>query len=164
MISIKVTTPAPDAFEKRGRKIREAMLKKMRRNTARDLKNLFRDTVFGWSNKPVFLAKYGGGLDELSVEVYTNDEIYALVNAGAKPHPIPKTGTTYMRFRPGYRASTTPGLLKSRRAYRSGPFVTAFKIPMHPGFVAREFDKTIRDHYLPTFYDDMQDAIREGNR
>lgn len=166
-ISVTVTTPAPDAFTKKGRKIREEMLKTMRSKTQREVKSLFQDTVFGWSKKPYFTAKFSGGASELSVSVTAGGDaadIYALVNAGSPPHTIvPKRNGYPLRFRPGYRPSTTPGQLRSRRAYRSGKEVIA-KIVNHPGFEARDFPKTIKEEYTPTFEKDMQDAIERGSR
>lgn len=66
-----------------------------------------------------------------------------------------------MRFRPGYRASTSPGSLMSRRNYRSGAFITRFVVN-HPGFTAREFDVLIANEYGPVFPDDVHDAIKEA--
>lgn len=168
-ISVTVTTPAPDAFTKMGRKIREEMLKTMRSKTQREVKSLFQDTVFGWSKKPYFTAKFSGGASELSVSVTAGGDgadIYALVNAGSPPHPIYPRNGRFLRFKPGYRPSTSPGQLRSRRAYRSGRYVIARSIsdPDHPGFKAREFPKTIKEEYAPTFEKDMQDAVRRGSR
>ena len=166
-ISIKLTTPAPDAFEKHGRKIREEMLKTMRGKSSRELKKLFEDTVFGWSKKPHFTAKFGGGVNEMSLSVTVSGpaaETYALVNAGSPPHTIiPRRPGGILRFKPGYRASTSPGVLKSRRAYRSGAAVVA-RLVKHPGFEPREFDKTIREEYTPVFEKDMQDAINKASK
>lgn len=143
------------------------MLKTMRGKSARELKKLFQDTVFGWSKKPYFLAKFSGGANELSVEIRVTGpaaETYALVNAGSPPHVIiPSRPGGILRFRPGYRPSTSPGVLKSRRAYRSGAMVVA-RMVNHPGFEPREFPKLIREKYNPTFEKDMQDAINRAVR
>lgn len=166
-ISVTVTTPAPGAFEKKGRKIREEMLKTMRSKTSREVKELFQDTVFGWSKKPYFTAKFSGGASELSVSVTVGGEyaeLYSLINEGSPPHPIPARPGSIMRYKPGYRPATTPGVLRSRRAYRSGAYRVAKLIKRHPGFHPREFPKTIKEEYTPTFEKDMQDAINRGSR
>lgn len=137
----------------------------MRNKSARELKQMFQDTVFGWSQKPYFAAKFGGGVSELSLEIIPTGpeaETYVLVNAGSPPHTIiPRRPGGRLRFRPGYRASTAPGVLKSRRAYRSGAQVVA-RIVNHPGFEPREFPKAIKEEYTPTFEKDMQDAMNRA--
>lgn len=139
----------------------------MRSKTAREVKQLFKDTVFGWSKKPYFTAKLSGGANELSVQVTVGGseaETYALVNAGSPPHRIiPSRPGGVLRFKPGYRPSTTPGQLKSRRAYRSGKAIIA-RMVKHPGFEPREFDKLIREEYTPTFEKDMQAAVEKGSK
>jgi len=93
--------------------------------------------------------------------VYTDSEIYALVNAGSPPHPIYPRKGGFLRFKPGYRPATTPGQLRSRRAYRSGKYVIARSIsdPEHPGFEARNFDELVAKEYDPQFVKDMQEAV-----
>jgi hypothetical protein len=52
----------------------------------------------------------------------------------------------------------------SRRAYRSGQYVTARGIIPHPGFEAREFPKMIEDEFIHLFADQMQDAVNKAAR
>ena len=134
----------------------------MKDKAAPRLKELFRGTTFGWSEHPSFRQKLTRRAASLSMEVYTTDANYGLINAGSPPHRIPKTGSTYMRFRPGYRSATKAGSLISNRAYRSGPYYTAFVITNHPGFEPRKFNELVGKEYEPDFRKDVQEAINNA--
>ena len=149
--------------------VRRELAQTLQRKTAPDLKKMFRDTTYGWTNKPSWRQQFTNHANELSERVYAdgpNANQYALVNLGAPPHDIPpRNPGGWLRFRTGYRASTQPRVLSSRRNYRSGPTVFRrgvggrFDGKFHPGFEARQFAETIAEEYLPTFYDDVNDAI-----
>lgn len=140
----------------------DAILEKMRTNTIPDLKDLFGQTVEGWKNKPGFSSKQWSNPTQIGSEVFVDGgsagDIYSLVSKGAPRHMImPKSGG-FLRFQPGYKASTSPGFLKSGPSSRSGSFVKARKVD-HPGFEARDFPSTIKKEYGNTFAKDMQDAM-----
>ena len=156
-----MTVTVPDEILNK-REVRNAIADVMQHKTAMELKSLFRTTVFGWSNKPSFRQKFTEHATEMSEAVYAygrNAGQYALVNEGSPPHLISAVNTKFLRFRPGYRASTTPGFLVSRRNYRSGAYVYR-KYVNHPGFEGRKFDELIAEEYYGTFYNDMADAIK----
>lgn len=158
-ISVKVTVPK-SKFKDKGwvAGVSSALVKK----TAPTLKRLFRSSTFGWSKHPSFRQHLTRRASYLAMEVYTEDEKYRLVNAGAKPHIItPKRG--FLRFRPGYRSATTPGRLQSRRAYRSGKSISARQVN-HPGFAPRKFDELVAKEYEPHFREDIQDALNTTAR
>lgn len=136
----------------------------MKTETAPTLKRLFRQTTTGWSNHPSWRQHLTRHSDEISMEVWTEDSKYGLVNAGSPKHSIPAKRGGLLRFKPGYRASTRPGRIQSQRAYRSGPYVTAQSIPMHPGFEARKFDELVAETYSPSFRKDVQQAIDNAAR
>lgn len=145
-------------------KLRQLFINKMRRKTSLEVKALFLKTVFGWSEHPHFDKIFVNTLGYVSCEVSTTDDVYNLVNAGAKPHLIePRNQGGLLRFQPGYRASTTPRVIGSRRNYRSGKYVSR-RFVYHPGFEAREFDKTILEYYAPTFQDDMNQVVEEATQ
>lgn len=156
-IRIQVTLPKQKFADK---KWVDAIVNVLERKTAPKLKEYFRDTVYGWSaaKKPSFRQKLTRSHQSLSMLVYTDSEIYALVNEGSPRHYITPRGPYPMRFRKGYRPSTTPGVMKSRRAYRSKPWWTA-RLVDHPGFEARNFDELIAQTYEPQFIEDIQDAV-----
>lgn len=158
-ISVKVIVPKNKFKDK---KWVEGVADAMKTKTAPKLKALFRKSTFGWSKHPSFRQTLTRRAFSLSMEVYTDDEKYGLLNAGSPRHDIPaKKG--FLRFRPGYRSATTPGQLQSRRAYRSGKYVGAGRVD-HPGFEARKFDELVAKEYAPQFRDDIQDGINKVAR
>jgi len=130
--------------------------------TAPEVKKLFKGTTEGWEHSVDFQSRQRTTNSSIGVSIFPtggNADLYALVSLGAKPHPIPKTGTTFMRFQPGYTASTKPHRLISTGKSRSGGFITTYKIKRHPGFKGRMFNQTIKVLYGGIFYNDMQRVI-----
>lgn len=161
-IKIKATVPKSILNDK---EVMDSIAMMMKQKNVPEVKSLFRKTTNGWDNAPYWLDTMKRTTNYLSDTIYPggeNADQYALVNHGAKIHDIPKSGTTFMRFQPGYTASTTPRVLKSGPKQRSGNYVTAYKIKNHPGFKAREFDKTIAKEYTPTFRKDVATAIKSA--
>jgi hypothetical protein len=165
MVSIRISVSVPEA-KFVGKRWLDEIAMKQRQQVVPKLKHLFEQTVFGWSVKPSFGWAQTRTSDEISVMMYPEGaaaDTWALVSSGAPPHVITPKGFYPLRFRPGYRAATTPGSLKSRRAYRSGQYITPV-IVNHPGFVAREFPKLIADEFEETYAGEMQDAINIAAR
>lgn len=160
MVSITVKVLLPESkFVSKG--WLNEIARVQRRTSVPRLRKLFQKTVFGWSKKTDFGWVQKRSAGEMSITMYPQGihaDIWELVNAGSPRHRIPKHGTTYMKFRPGYRSATTPGRLQSRRAYRSGKPRVAYVVN-HPGFEARKFDELIAQEYENPFINDMQDAI-----
>ena len=146
--------------------VQDAIAQVMVKKTAPEVKTLFRKTVFGWKNKPTFRQKLTRRANYMSEEIWAdgiNAQQYAWVNFGTKPHSITPRGSGYpLRFKWGgsgsYKASSRPRIIQSKRHYKTGPIVRLASVK-HPGFEAREFDKTIAEHYDPIFRKDIQDAI-----
>lgn len=142
------------------------LAKKLREKTGPDMKRMFEGTVNEWKNKPQFPMRVTNNSQKLSVMVYAFGywaKQYALVTRGSPKHPIPKTGTTWMRYQKNYRAATKPGSLMSRRGYKYGPWVSRFAV-IHPGFDPRDFDVQIAEEENKVFADDMANAIRVAIR
>lgn len=157
-VSIKVTLPKTKFATK---KWLEEIAREQRKSAEGKLKHIFERTVYGWSKKPTFGWTQTRTSDEMSIMMYPKGpyaDIWNLVSSGSPPHTITQKQGGLLRFRPGYRSATRPGQLMSRRAYRSGPYVTA-KSVAHPGFEARSFPELIAEEYRATFTDDMQNAI-----
>lgn len=133
----------------------------MKKEVAPDLKHLFRGTTNGWSEKPSWRQKLTQRSSEISMEVWTEDEKYGLVNAGSPAHTITPRKGGFLRFKPGYRSATTAGSLISRRAYRSGNPVTTMSVK-HPGFEPRRFDELISQEYDPKFRESVQKAVENA--
>lgn len=161
MIEIKVSLPKVEFARK---KWLDAIASKQRAKSLPGLRKLFKETVNGWSKKPDFgWAQIKTG-DSISINVYPTGEyaeIWNLVNEGAPAHPIdPKKNGGLLRFRPGYRAATRPGQLRSGRSYRSGKHVTAKRV-IHPGFEPRRFTELIAQEFAERYGMEMQEAVSE---
>lgn len=163
MVSIRISVTVPKtAFKDKGwvEGVRRALITK----SAPTMKSLFRKSTVGWSRRPSFGQSLTQQSSKIAMEVYTNDRLYALINEGAPRHDIPAKPGGWLRFRSGYRSSTTPGQLQSRRACRSGPYWKARIITDHPGFEPRKFDELVAEEYGPQFINDMQDALNDVAR
>ena len=145
--------------------VQDSIANFMVRKTGPEVKKLFRDTVYGWKNKPSFRQRLYRSMYKMSMTVWADDpnaDQYQMVNYGTKPHEIRPRGNYPLRFKWGgygsYKASSSPGVIKSKRHYKTGPTVFMKKVN-HPGNEPRRFDIAIADEYEDTFRDDVQDAI-----
>lgn len=163
-ISVNVTVPKELL---RMSDVQDSIARFMTQKTAPEVKALFRKTIYGWQakNKPRFRQKLYRSMSKMSETIWADDnaEVYQMVNFGTPSHTIRPRGSGYpLRFKwggPGsYKAATSPGIIGSKRAYKTGPIVTPWSVN-HPGSEPRRFDIAIRDEYEPTFRADMQDAI-----
>ncbi|MFA6198769.1 MAG: hypothetical protein WC734_06510 [Patescibacteria group bacterium] len=131
--------------------------------SAPDVIKMFKSTTEGWDGKPGFLKSHGKTATSIYSKIYPGGTYawkYNLVNIGSPPHTIPKSGTALMRFKPGYRASTSPRILSSRAKQRFGYYISTTRVD-HPGFPGREFDAEIAKQYQPIFERDMNAAIQK---
>lgn len=127
------------------------------------LRKLFNETTFGWKTKPRMGWAQTKNSGEISLKIYPvgdGSDTWNLLNEGSPAHSI-RAKRKYMSFRKGYKASTTPGILRSKRAYRSGPYWKTNFIARHPGFPARKFTELIAEKYAEGFQSDMQSAINK---
>jgi len=151
--------------------VQDSIAQMMKKKTAPEVYSLFKGTVEDWSNKPTFRRKLTRRASFMSMTLWADgtkqgfrginaSEQYALVNRGARRHSIPSSGSTFMRFQDGrgYKAATTPRILKSGPRSNSGAMIVKYQVD-HPGFEGRKFDETIAKQYAPTFREDMRDAI-----
>lgn len=156
-IRVKVTVPKEKFADVR---VQDEILRVMRMKTTPDLKREFNLTTATWNLKPSFQSKQEHRGDRISTEVYTNDDIYRLVNEGSPKHPIPRA-PGFIRYRTGYKSKTRPGWVNSFTGGKFGGWRVARQI-QHPGFEARRFDEMISSSYKPTFEIDMQQAINRA--
>lgn len=156
-ISIKVSVKIPELVIDSAL-VRHMIERKMETKTGPDLQKEFKKTVEGWSNPPPFNPHVYHGTS-LKTVVYTESERYIFVNNGTSAHRItPKGARGLLRFQPGYRAATRPGVIGSSRPSRFGDHTSSRGV-YHPGVEAREFDRVISEGYAETFVEDIQDAI-----
>lgn len=110
---------------------------------------LYRRTTQSWRRNVDFASLIDHGPWGYSALVGTDDDIYNIVDVGAKPHPIFPKGPWPLRFiwgGPGsYKAKTAPGVINSWPGGPSGVEVRRPFIPKHPGHKARRFSETITE-------------------
>lgn len=160
MIDIKVTLPKKKIASK---KWLDSIATVQRQKSIPRLRKLFNETVFGWSTKPKMGWSQSKGADEISIKIYPTGagaDKWDLVNQGSPAHII-RPKRQFLSFRPGYRSATRPGMLRSRRKYRSGNYVTA-GIVKHPGFEPRKFTELIAQEFASEFGMEMQEAVTEA--
>ena len=163
MIEITVSLPKKQFAAK---KWLDKIASAQKRESVKHLRKLFNQTVFGWSDKPSMGWSQTKTADEITLKIYatgSKSDIWNLLNAGSPAHTIrPRKVGGFLRFRPGYRAATTPGSLQSRRAYRSGPVLSPVWEVKHPGFEARRFTELIAEQFAVQFGSDIQKAVTEA--
>lgn len=133
-------------------KLLEAM-----RSVAEDVKEDFEKTVETWDTKPEFNIREV----RFRWSVYTDDQIYAYVDRGTKPHTIrPKRPGYPLAFQSGYVAKTIPRVIASRPGGASGPMVFTYEVH-HPGTEAREFTATIYEKWNPLIPERVDEMLKE---
>lgn len=167
MVSVTITVTLPKT-KFASKKWKEQIASAQRRIAIPKLRALFNKTVFGWSKKPSFGWVQIKTNDTIGIEMYPQGEgadVWLMLNEGVRAHEIlPKKPGGLLWFRPGYRASTTVGVLQSRRNYRSGKIGPARRIPLHPGVEARKFTDLIAETFADDFGVEMQKAITKAAR
>ena len=165
MVAIRVNVTVPKEVLN-SQAVVEALKRMLRTQTAPDLRQMFQGTTEGWKSRPGWFQRYEFQTGRLSAFVFPTGNAastYALVNAGSPPHTIRRRRSPTLRFQTGYRPATTPRVLTSRAAARSGEVITPTQV-RHPGFEAREFDATIAERYQPVFEFDVQNTINKAAR
>jgi hypothetical protein len=124
----------------------------------------FLSTVSTWSHKPSFRTEEPHSEGHAIVgSVSTRDEVYATVNAGAKPHVIRPRRARKLRFQRGYRAKTRPRTLASYAGGPYGPEVCT-EVVHHPGFEPRAFSETVAERASARWLGELGAAMQELSR
>ena len=139
--------------------IQHVMLTKTRMDLRRELWRGCRS----WKHQPNWQMPHYFGVRVMWVKVFTYSTQYRLVNAGTtkKDYPIVPRRKNMLRFQTQFRPKTRPRLLGSFVGGKFGPYISTLAV-IHPGFEAREFDKTVAEEYQKNFTNDIQRAINEG--
>lgn len=119
----------------------------------------FELTTESWEHEVEFVGSQPSlakGIPTISVE--TDDEVYRIVNDGARPHPIFPNGDYPLFFHSEYAAKTAPGVIDSWDG-GAGEKDTFADHVNHPGFPARDFDITVKEGLQQFFEDTMRDAM-----
>lgn len=117
----------------------------------------FEETVSSWGTKPEFTIEK----EPLTRTIGTNDENYARVNAGTKPHLIQPVNARALRFTVPNVPKTQPNVIDSQAGSRGDEVVFARKVN-HPGITPRQFDDTIaRDWAEGKLQEMVQEEINQ---
>lgn len=113
-------------------------------------------TTRTWNTRPKFTISKPSEFERI---VATDNNIYAMLNEGTKPHDIkPKRPGGVLAFRTPFRSKTIPNEIRSRKG-KSGTTEAFAKVVRHPGTKARNWTRVIGkkwERQLPTI---MQRAI-----
>lgn len=123
---------------------------------AKAIKVDFDVTTQTWNHRPTFKIT---APSEYTREISTNDDIYAMLNKGTKPHTIrPKSARGILRFTTPFRSKTIPNQIRSRRGDKGKTPVVA-RVVHHPGTAARNWNKVIAKKWQERIGDIFQRAI-----
>lgn len=125
----------------------------------------FKTTTYTWKRPIDFDIKE---INDGSISVGTDNKIWAMLDAGTKPHRIVPKNAKWLVFRwdgkGSYGAKTRPRFLGSKNA-RYPKRMNYRKVVNHPGMQAREFTNTAVDKYARLMPQIMARAIAyEMNR
>lgn len=95
-----------------------------------------------------------GSATGVSVEVYTESEIYGYVDEG--------TRVRFATMTPDFQPKTRPRRIASYRGRGGVAYIDRRRL--RPGIKAREFSKTIREKWHPRFREQMQAAVDKAAR
>ena len=123
---------------------------------AKAIKVDFDVTTQTWNKRPTFTIKKPS---EYVREIGTNDDIYAMLDAGTKPHTIrPKNPRGILLFNTPFRSKTIPNQIRSRQGMKGNTPVVA-RVVRHPGTAARNWTKVIQKKWQAQIGDIFQRAI-----
>lgn len=140
------------------KRLPRAVEKGMKKAAAEALKD-FEKTTATWEHKPAFTIEAQGNGEYL---IGTNDERWKWIDEGTKAYTIRPRGR-FLRFSPGSRPKTSPGVITSG-AGSSGSGVVFARVVRHPGIKARLFTKQITQRWrrgvAPFIRAELEEAIR----
>jgi hypothetical protein len=114
-------------------------------------------TTQTWRNRPDFKIE---SPSDFVREISTDDDVYAMLNEGTRPHLIQPRNKRILLFYTPFRSKTIPGQIRSRQGMIGKTKVVA-RIVHHPGTAARYWNKVIKDKWeaqLPTTFQRAIDA------
>lgn len=117
----------------------EAAVRAAMQQAADEAVELYEQATKTWEHQPAF--------EQVPVKdgiiVGTDSDIFGYVDEGTKPHTITIKNARVLRFRRGYQAKTSPGVLGSGSGGASGEYAYA-KTVQHPGTKARNFTRLVQ--------------------
>jgi hypothetical protein len=118
----------------------------------------FDNTTKTWQEKVEWVEKQSTASGIAFFSITTDNELYYLVDHGAKGHAIRARNFPSLVWRRDYYPKSEPGILASAEGFRGGPYRREPYI-WHEGFEARDFDETVREEIDEIFGPEMQKAL-----
>lgn len=120
------------------------------------------DITATWDHAVVF-ERVKETQGELTVIVYTDDEVLGYLNNGTRPHviePRPDNPHQKLFFERDYTRKTSPRTIGSFAGGKHGPMVVSEGV-FHPGNPAFAFDEAITAFWQPVFQERVQAVLAE---
>ncbi len=114
----------------------------------------FAQTTATWSGKPGFEVVDNGEFERV---IGTDDENYARVDEGTRPHVIVAHGKA-LAFAPGGSAKTRPRVIGSSGGSKGGGVVFTQRVN-HPGTEGRQFANTIGEKWEPLLAAEVEQQL-----
>jgi hypothetical protein len=119
-------------------------LRAAREETAALVRGDLEKSVKDWDKKPKFIVKSLIRADESIISIFTDNELYIMLNNGTRPHIIRPKNARMLYFKDAYNAKTIPNVLESRPGGTPNGAGDVFaKEVHHPGTKARRWFWTI---------------------
>lgn len=131
---------------------------------ADELETKFESTVDTWNEYVKFDRRVRNANRAVTVEVSTVNQVYALVNNGARNHPIYARTLFGMNYQKNFRPKTRVRVIGSTPGGKFGNRWVRRRmvVPNHPGHKPREFDKVIAESL--DVYGDVSTALSSATR
>lgn len=156
---LRLTSIIPRPLNSAGIKL--ALIEGMR-DVGVEIRDNFEDTTKTWKRKVKFEPLVNVpivGVDKITSETVSEDEIYGYVSSGTKPHPIFPRNAKALAFPGQFIPKTFPGIIGSGSGF-SGPVDQFRNWVAHPGIEARKFDLEIKNKQSKNFKNILDNAMR----
>ena len=123
----------------------------------------FEKTFETFEEQPEFKRNLSLSKGLMVVDVFTEDINYNRLNYGTEEHIIEAKNAPNLVYKKGYTSKTVPRVIGSRQSSYAGP-TRRRKSVIHPGFMAREFDKAIQKKWEPRALRRLEEAMRRATK
>lgn len=127
------------------------------------MRQAFKETVRTWETQVDWDEKQSTAGGMAYAEITTENDLYYLINTGAREHEITAKNYPSLVWRRDYSPKTTPDSIYSSRSFHGGDYVREVSVT-HPGFEPRNFEGQIEELVRPFFREEMQDALNNFAR
>jgi hypothetical protein len=115
----------------------------------------FKATTQTWNHQPTFAITSPRPYVR---QIATDDDVYAMLNKGTRPHVITPHRSKVLRFEGPFRAKSRPGYIGSNKGSQGSNEVFT-KSVNHPGTAPRAWSKAIKDKWQKQFAAQLQRSI-----